>query len=162
MNWLEVLNVKTPHHLMGQIMKTRIVQAAGADARRQNAEGRRQRGEGRRHSEPLPPCGIGCYKVVERSWLVASIGLWLLAIAPAPAAEQMTRLDARSGSKMRLEGTSTLHDWQAESPIITGYIEVGPNFPMAPGQPATPGKVEAHGEATIMVRSLRSVESDGK
>jgi hypothetical protein len=86
----------------------------------------------------------------------------ILFASSSPAADQMTRLDARSGSKMRMEGTSTLHDWQVESPIITGYIEVGPNFPMAPGQPATPGKVEAHGEATIMVRSLRSVESDGK
>ena len=55
------------------------------------------------------------------------------------AADEMTRLDARSGSKMRMEGTSTLHDWQVESPIITGYIEVGPNFPMEPGQAATAG-----------------------
>jgi hypothetical protein len=82
--------------------------------------------------------------------------------SPLRAADEMTRLDARAGSKMRMEGTSTLHDWQVESPIITGYIEVGPNFPMAAGQAASPGKVQARGEATIMVRSLRSVESDGK
>jgi hypothetical protein len=63
---------------------------------------------------------------------------------------------------MRMEGTSTLHDWQVESPIITGYIEVGPNFPILPDRTATPGNGEARGEATIMVRSLRSVESDGR
>ena len=86
----------------------------------------------------------------------------LFAATSLPAADQMTRLDARSGSKVRMEGTSTLHDWQSESPLVMGYIEVGPNFPLDPGQAATPGKVEAHGEATIMVRQLRSIESDGK
>src|SRR6266446_543349 len=140
-------------------MKTKIVQLAGADARRQSAEGRRQRGEGRRQSEPP---FVGCYKVVKRSWLVASIGLWLLALAPAPAAEQMTRLDARSGSKMRLEGTSTLHDWQAESHLIAGFLEVGPNFPIEPGQTVAPGKVEVRGEAAVNVRSLSSIYKDGK
>jgi hypothetical protein len=83
-------------------------------------------------------------------------------VATATAADQMIRLDARSGSKMRIEGTSTLHDWQVESPIITGYIEVAPNFPLDLGQTASPGKIEARGDALILVRSLRSVESDGK
>jgi YceI-like domain len=91
----------------------------------------------------------------------------LLAQATAPAASapttgSLTRLDARSGSKMRIEGTSTVHDWQAESPLILGYIEVGPNFPLEPGQNATPGKVEVKGEATTTVNSLRSIEKDGK
>jgi RNA polymerase sigma factor (sigma-70 family) len=74
---------------------------------------------------------------------------------------QLTRLDSRSGSKMRLEGTSTIHDWQVESPLILGYLDVGPNFPLEPGQYVTPGKVEAKGEASIVVRSLRSVKDNG-
>ena len=87
--------------------------------------------------------------------------LSFLSAGPTSAAD-LTRLDARSGSKMRLEGTSTVHDWQVESPLILGYIEVGPNFPIDPGQNATPGKVEVKGEATITVKSLRSIEKDGK
>jgi len=51
---------------------------------------------------------------------------------------------------------------EVETPLILGYIEVGPNFPVEPGQTVTPGKVEAKGEAIIVVQSLRSVEKDGK
>jgi len=60
--------------------------------------------------------------------------------------------------KMRIEGTSNIHDWQVEGSIIGGYLEVGPEFPVEPGQAATAGKVEAHGEAYIPVRSLFSIE----
>ena len=63
---------------------------------------------------------------------------------------------------MRIEGTSNIHDWQVESPFIAGLLEVGPNFPMEPGQAVTPGKVEAKAEVFITVRSLKSLEKDGK
>ena len=86
--------------------------------------------------------------------------LWLLAAATLTAAD-MTRLDPRSGSKMRIEGTSLAHDWQAESPLILGFLEVGSNFPTEPGQAVTPGKVEARGQASVAVRSLYSKKADG-
>jgi polyisoprenoid-binding protein YceI len=82
--------------------------------------------------------------------------------AAAPAAGSLTQLNPRSGSKMRIEGTSAIHDWQVESPLILGSLEVGPNFPLEPGQTVSPGKVEAQGHATIKVQSLRSIEKDGK
>ena len=63
---------------------------------------------------------------------------------------------------MRIEGTSNIHDWQVESPFIGGMLEVGANFPLDPGQAVTPGKVEAKGDVFIQVRSLKSVEKDGK
>jgi polyisoprenoid-binding protein YceI len=72
-----------------------------------------------------------------------------------------TRLTQRSGSKMRIEGTSTAHDWQSESGIIIGYVEVGPNFPLEPGQKVDPGKIEAKGEAKVKVTSLKSKNKDG-
>ena len=99
---------------------------------------------------------------MKRALFASSVMVGLIAATPCWAADQVTRLDARSGSKMRMEGTSTLHDWIVESPLILGYLEVGPNFPMESGQAVNPGKVEAQGEATVMVRQLRSVESDGK
>jgi len=94
--------------------------------------------------------------------LFGFIALALIALAPGFATGATTRLDARSGSKMRIEGTSIIHDWQVESPLILGYLEVGPNFPLEPGQNVTLGKVEAQGEAVIVVKSLRSVKEDGK
>src|SRR4029077_12925443 len=55
-----------------------------------------------------------------------------------------------------------IHDWQAESPLIGGSLEVGANFPLEPGQNCTPGKVECKGEAFVTARSLKSLEKDGK
>ena len=74
----------------------------------------------------------------------------------------MTTYNARSGSKMRIEGTSNIHDWQVESPFIGGMMEVGPGFPTEPGQAVTPGKMEVKTDVFIQVRSLKSIEKDGK
>jgi hypothetical protein len=92
--------------------------------------------------------------------LTGTFALWLFATGTSQGAT--TRFDQRSGSKLRMEGTSTLHDWQVECPLIIGHLEVGPDFPTQPGQAAKPGKVEAHGEASVKVHSLFSVHKDGK
>ena len=94
--------------------------------------------------------------------IAANLALVLLASLSVQAADQSTKYYARSGSKMRIEGTSTIHDWQVEGTLIGGYFEVGPGFPTEPGQSATPGKVDAHAEPFIMVRTLKSIEKDGK
>ena len=88
--------------------------------------------------------------------------LILLAAGVSAQAAEMTKLNARAGSKMRMEGTSNIHDWQVEATLIGGFIEVGPNFPLEPGQSASPGKIEARGDTFIMIRSLKSLEKDGK
>jgi hypothetical protein len=82
-----------------------------------------------------------------------------LATVASQATDQMTTYLARSGSKMRIEGTANIihPTWQIESPIIGGMLEVGPGFPIEPGQAATPGKIEANGKVFISVRSLKSV-----
>jgi hypothetical protein len=63
---------------------------------------------------------------------------------------------------MKIEGTSSLHDWQSVSTVILGFLEVGPNFPKEPGQSVAPGKVEGRGEAAVKVLSFRSVKEDEK
>jgi hypothetical protein len=94
--------------------------------------------------------------------LSASLVLLLAGLA-AQAADKPVRFDSKSGPnvKVRVEGTSTIHDWQVEGPLIGGFIEVGSGFPIEPGQQTSPGKVEARVEAFIPVRSLKSVEKDG-
>lgn len=97
-----------------------------------------------------------------RTIITGNIALLLLAGATLPAVGATVTYAARSGSKMRIEGTSNIHDWQVESPFIGGMIEAGTGFPTEPGQAVTPGKVEAKADVFIQVRSLKSVEKDGK
>lgn len=72
------------------------------------------------------------------------------------------RLYAQPGSKLRIEGTSIIRDWQAESPLIGGFVEAGPGLPLEPGAAIEPGPVRVQAEAFIMVDSLRSVDKDGR
>ncbi len=94
--------------------------------------------------------------------LVASNVALLVVLGLTAQAAEPTKYFARSGSKMRIEGTSNIHEWQVESSLIGGSLEVGENFPTEPGQAVKPGKVEAKAEPFVMVRSLKSLEKDGK
>jgi len=80
----------------------------------------------------------------------------------SPPGQGAVRLFARAGSIVRIEGTSNIHDWQVQGALIGGWLEVGPNFPVEPGAAVAPGQVQARVEAFIAVRSLKSVEKDGK
>ena len=97
-----------------------------------------------------------------RTLIAGTVAGLLLAGATLRAADTMTRFDSRPGSKVRIEGTSSVHDWRMEGKLIGGFLEVGPNFPSEPGQTVQPGKIEAHADIFIPVRSLTSLEKDGK
>ena len=60
---------------------------------------------------------------------------------------------------MRMDGTSTIHEWHAESQLIGGFIELDAALVDAPDK-LKPGKVAAKGETFIAVRSLKC--SSGK
>ena len=79
------------------------------------------------------------------------VAVSLLAAGLALGADQMTKYDSKPGSKVRLDGTSTVHDWTVESAIIGGTMELG----FDPANP-TPGKLPAKVTANIPVRSLKS------
>ena len=68
------------------------------------------------------------------------------------AADSMTKYSAKPGSKVTLDGTSSVHDWTVESMIIGGSMELG----FDPWNPPAPGKVQAAVTSTIPVRSLKS------
>ena len=91
------------------------------------------------------------------------ISLSILLTTTLRAADVLTRLDPVPGSsKVRIEGTSSIHDWQVEGKLIGGHLDAGPSFPLEAGQAVQPGKVEAKAEAFIPVRSLKSIEKDGR
>jgi hypothetical protein len=86
-----------------------------------------------------------------------------LAVTSSVLAADLTRLDSTpGGSKVRVEGTSTIHNWQLEGKVVGGYAEVGSGFPLKPGAEATPGKVDAKISVFIPVRQLKSVEKNGE
>jgi polyisoprenoid-binding protein YceI len=78
----------------------------------------------------------------------------LLLALPVCAADNWARYDALpTGSKAKLEGTSTIHDWTVETRLIAGYVEFESGFNLE--QPA-PGKVNARCVVAIPVRQLKS------
>ena len=78
------------------------------------------------------------------------------------AADSVTLASKPGASKVRIEGTSTVHDWRMESPLVGGSLKVGSNFPLEPGQDVKPGKIDAQGSAFTTVTSLKSLEKDGR
>jgi hypothetical protein len=71
-------------------------------------------------------------------------------------AEPSVHYVQKPGSKLRLEGTSIIHDYAAETKLVHGFLDVESNFPTEPGKTLTPGKVEATGQASVAVRQLYS------
>jgi YceI-like protein len=84
-------------------------------------------------------------------------GILLSLTVSIQAAEDWIRYTAQpAGSKVKIEGTSTLHAWTMEGLIIGGYVELDPGFEAAP----KPGKVVARAQVAIPVRSIKSGKSE--
>jgi len=61
------------------------------------------------------------------------------------------------GSSMKIDGTSTIHDWTVESRIIGGSMELDSNFPLDPTkEPPKDLKLTPKVEVVIPVRQLKS------
>jgi len=85
--------------------------------------------------------------------LIAGAVTLLLGL-PGRAAENWPRYVAQPGaSQVKVEGTSTLHDWSVESKLIGGFIELDSSFDLEKPQP---GKVNARVTVLIPVRQLKS------
>jgi hypothetical protein len=77
---------------------------------------------------------------------------------PTAAAATPTVHFAPIRGKVRIEGTSNLDNWQVECRSVSGFLEADPGFPrIKTGQTAAP-----RAEAWLEVKSLKSVERDGK
>lgn len=81
----------------------------------------------------------------------------VLATAAVVSAETVRYTPVPNSSTLRMDGTSTIHDWHAETDIIGGFMELDATF--ADGKSA-PVSVKPNVEVKIPVRSLKS--SGGK
>jgi polyisoprenoid-binding protein YceI len=90
-----------------------------------------------------------------KSLRTLSISALVLAFAATLVAADLTKFDSKPGSKMKIDGTSSIHDWTVESGIVAGSMELDAAFVANPTA-AKPGKIAAKVETTIPVRSLKS------
>ncbi len=88
-----------------------------------------------------------------------SLSTALVCLAGAASAQTLVRFESQPGSKLRMDGTSTIHDWHAESQLIGGFVELDAALVESPDK-LKPGKVAAKGETFVAVRSLKC--SSGK
>ena len=89
---------------------------------------------------------------------IARLVLWCaaLGLAAGAGAADMLKYKGKPGSKMRIEGTSTIHDWWAESTLVSGRLEIDPSFPTDPAKSdLKPGPVPAQVTVTILVRTFK-------
>lgn len=83
-----------------------------------------------------------------------------LLLAAAVHAENVRYNGVPNASMMKIDGTSTIHDWTVESKVIGGFIELESNFPLDPSQEAPKDlKVTPRVEVNIPVRQLKSGKS---
>src|SRR5437016_5125860 len=96
-----------------------------------------------------------------RPALIKNLVLLLLPASPMHAADHTTRWFIQPTSKVLINGTSNLHEWNIEARDVSGFAEFGAAFPVRPNQAVKLGKIKARIEVTIPVRSLHS-GSDGR
>jgi hypothetical protein len=80
-----------------------------------------------------------------------------LLVAAQSHADSMTRLVSESG-KVTIETENNIHISRIEGEVIHGVLEVGPDFPIEPGQKVTLGSVHASTIASIPVQTLHGNE----
>jgi len=78
----------------------------------------------------------------------------------ASHAETTIYMASPRGSVMKINGTSTIHDWEVECKVIGGRMELDSNFPLDPTkEPPKDLKLTPKVKVTIPVRQLQSGKS---
>jgi polyisoprenoid-binding protein YceI len=95
------------------------------------------------------------------SWRAAIVALVFGTLALALPANAQTRYTSQpTGSDVKIEGTSTLHDWEMEGSLIGGFIEFAAGVQLDPTQTSVAGiqgdKLPAKAHVIIPVRSVHS------
>jgi polyisoprenoid-binding protein YceI len=95
------------------------------------------------------------------STALAALAALAFCLGPVQRAGAQGRYNSQPrGSSVRVNGTSTTHDWEMESTIIGGYIEFGAGVTLDKTQAAPAGlsdnKAPAKAHVIISVRSIHS------
>lgn len=84
----------------------------------------------------------------------------LLLASTIPAIAQTRYTSNPKGSDIKVDGTSSLHDWEMEGSLIGGFLEFGPGVQLDPAQATVGGvtgdKVPATAHVIIPIRSIHS------
>jgi polyisoprenoid-binding protein YceI len=77
-----------------------------------------------------------------------------LLLAASAAAQTVRYVPVPDGSKVKMEGTSTIHDWTVNSPTIDGIIEADKDFPESALK--NPAAAKPNVQVSIPVSTLKS------
>lgn len=90
-------------------------------------------------------------------WTPRSLLAAALLLTATSLSAQTIRYEGKPGSKLRVEGTSSIHDWHADSLVVGGFMELDSNYVIDPSvKEVPPLKVVPKVEVNIPVRSLKS------
>jgi polyisoprenoid-binding protein YceI len=92
--------------------------------------------------------------------IAAAAGCLLLLNAPVHAQNWVKYRSSPVGSKVRIDGSSNIHDWNMTGQLIGGYLEVPAGVVLDSSQAAVTGaiggKLDAHAEVSIPVSAMQS------
>jgi polyisoprenoid-binding protein YceI len=93
--------------------------------------------------------------------LSAGFVVLMFSLAPIIPAGAQTRYNSQpGGTSVKIDGTSSLHDWEMEGKIIGGYVEFGQGVTLDAAQTTIPalsdGKVPAKVHAWIPITTVHS------
>jgi polyisoprenoid-binding protein YceI len=92
--------------------------------------------------------------------LTAAAGCLLLMNAPAQAENSVRYRSSPVGNKVRIDGSSNIHDWNMTGQLIGGFLEVPAGVVLDSSQAAvagvTGGKLDARAEVSIPVTAMQS------
>jgi polyisoprenoid-binding protein YceI len=94
-------------------------------------------------------------KLMKKLWLPSITSIVALVLATSTFAQNLTKFEAKPGTKLKMDGTSSIHNWTVESGIVGGAMEIDSAF-LADPTAAKPGKIPAKVETVIPVRQLKS------
>ena len=97
---------------------------------------------------------------IQLTRVVAPIFAALVLVFAIPAMSQTRYTSSASGSDVKIDGTSSLHDWEMEGKLIGGFLEFGSGVQLDPAQTSIAGitgdKVPATAHIIIPVRTIHS------
>jgi polyisoprenoid-binding protein YceI len=94
-------------------------------------------------------------------WCAGLAAAALLGLASPATTQAQTRYGAQPrGNVVKIEGSSSLHDWEMDGALIGGFLELGAGVELDPAQATIAGaqdnKVPAKGRSIIPVESVHS------